>query len=77
MLIFFAGVTENYVQQRLAQIDSSRDIVELRENSEWHEGLKILYSPGHNKTHHAIQIQFDGKILISAAAMSSLWRPVA
>ncbi|WP_371804949.1 MBL fold metallo-hydrolase [Candidatus Lokiarchaeum ossiferum] len=64
--LFFAGVSEKYVMQRLAKIGMTMDIFQLKSNTEWHEGISTLATPGHNKSHHSIIINYNEKCLICA-----------
>lgn len=64
--LFYAGVSENLVLSQLARIGITMDIFQLNSNEEWHEGINTLATPGHNKTHHSITINYHEKVLISA-----------
>jgi glyoxylase-like metal-dependent hydrolase (beta-lactamase superfamily II) len=65
-MIVFAGVSREEVEYISKNFNFSPRLLELREGDAWHEGLRAIHTPGHNKSHHSIVIDFNNRQLVVA-----------
>ena len=70
--IVFAGVSREEVEYLSRNFNFSPRLLELREGDSWHEGLQVIHTPGHNKSHHSIILYFkDRKLVVAGDAIVS------
>jgi len=70
--IAFAGIPAEEVHYLSRHFTFSSRLLELREGEPWHEGISVIHTPGHNRSHHAVVIHFrDWKFVAAGDAIVS------
>jgi glyoxylase-like metal-dependent hydrolase (beta-lactamase superfamily II) len=62
----FAGLSKKRVERTLANFNFSNFCEEIPRGEDWHPGLSILATPGHNAHHHSVVITFNEALLVAA-----------
>ncbi|HMF31553.1 MAG TPA: MBL fold metallo-hydrolase [Candidatus Lokiarchaeia archaeon] len=65
-LVRFAGISKKKVERTLANFNMLNECAEVRQGADWHEGLAVIPTPGHNTHHHSVVIAFDDATLVAA-----------
>jgi glyoxylase-like metal-dependent hydrolase (beta-lactamase superfamily II) len=62
----FAGISQKRAERTLANFNFTNECAEVSQGADWHPGLSILPTPGHNTHHQSVVIAFNDATLVAA-----------
>jgi glyoxylase-like metal-dependent hydrolase (beta-lactamase superfamily II) len=65
-VVRFAGIPKEDVTRVLKSYEILNTVAEVRPEEKWHSGLAVLPTPGHNRHHHSVVINFNDLVIVAA-----------
>ena len=63
--ILYAGVSSDFVKQRLAKYKAANEFLQISEKEPWHTGMELIPTPGHSsKSDYSVAIRFQRKTFV-------------
>ncbi|TFG07569.1 MBL fold metallo-hydrolase [Candidatus Thorarchaeota archaeon] len=64
--VLYAGLSQSEVKSKLRQISADNEIVKMKEEDDWHPGMRIMETSGHSSHDHSVVMKLKKMTVVAA-----------